>query len=64
VAFSPNGATLAAGDSDGVQLWNRDAGSTISRICGLTTGALGPQQWAQYIPQLRYDPPCSSYSGH
>ena len=61
VAFSPDGAILAAGDSDGAQVWNRDVRSAVSRICDLTAGELTPQQWNQYIPQLPYDPPCSSY---
>jgi len=61
VAFSPHGTVLAAADSGAAQLWNWDVPYAIRRICDLTAAELTPQQWHQYIPQLRYDPPCSSY---
>ncbi len=59
VAFSPHGTTLATGESGNVtQIWNLDVSNAIIRICDLTSGALTPRQWHQYIPQLQYDPPC------
>jgi WD40 repeat protein len=60
MAFSPGG-TLAVAELGGtVQTW-KDASYAISRICDTTAGTPTPQQWHQYIPQLPYDPPCSSY---
>ena len=61
VAFSPDGKTLAAGEwGSGAQIW-QNASYAISRICPVPAAGLTPQQWRQYIPQLQYDPPCSSY---
>jgi WD40 repeat protein/transcriptional regulator with XRE-family HTH domain len=58
VAFSADGHTLAIGNSDGtIRLWNLDVQYAIDRICA-TAGGLTPQQWHEYIPQLRYQPPC------
>jgi len=58
VAFSDDGHTLAIGNSDGtIRLWNLNVQYAIDRICA-TAGDLTSQQWNEYIPQLRYQPPC------
>ena len=58
VAFSPDGYTLASGSDDGTtRLWNLNVQSAINRICA-TAGGLTPQQWNQYIRQLRYQASC------
>jgi WD40 repeat protein len=58
VAFSADGHTLAIGNSDGtIRLWNLNVQYAIDRICA-TAGGLTPQQWHEYIPQLRYQPSC------
>jgi WD40 repeat protein/transcriptional regulator with XRE-family HTH domain len=58
VAISADGHTLASGSNDGgVRLWNLNVQYAIDRICA-TAGGLTPQQWNEYIPQLRYQPLC------
>ena len=58
VALSPDAPTLASGNGDGItQLWNLNVHYAIERICTAARG-LTPQQWHEYIPQLRYQTPC------
>ncbi|MFB6814732.1 hypothetical protein ACFCV8_09325 [Streptomyces sp. NPDC056347] len=61
LAFSPDGHTLAATTDDGVAtLWDLNVESAVSRICTGSSGALSRQQWSRYVPQLPYDPPCTT----
>ena len=58
VALSPDGYTLAVGSSDGTaRLWNLNRDQAIKQICA-AGGNLTRSEWAAYIPQLPYDPPC------
>jgi WD40 repeat protein/transcriptional regulator with XRE-family HTH domain len=58
VVFSPDGHTLASGSDDGTtRLWDLNVQSAINRICAVA-GGLTPQQWLEYIRQLRYRTTC------
>jgi WD40 repeat protein len=60
LSFSPVDHNLAVGGEDGtIQLWNLDVDDAIHRICAVTSYALTPTLWRQYISQLPYDPPCN-----
>jgi WD40 repeat protein len=58
VALSPDGHTLATGSDNTVWPWNLDVNQVADRICATTSNNLTSQQWARYVPQLPYDPPC------
>ncbi|MCZ4125140.1 nSTAND1 domain-containing NTPase [Streptomyces sp. H39-S7] len=64
VTFAPDGHTLAVTSDDGVVgVWGLTVDEAIRRICAGSTGALGPQQWSRFIPQLPYAPPCPNSGG-
>ncbi|MFC4086313.1 nSTAND1 domain-containing NTPase [Amycolatopsis samaneae] len=64
IAFSPDGRRLTAADGQGlVHLLDLDVDHAIRRVCDATHDVLTPQQWAQHLPQLPYQPPCQDIEG-
>lgn len=58
LAFAPDGRTLATGGPGlPVRVWSTDPQAAARWICA-GTDVLTPDQWAQYVPGLPYDPPC------
>jgi WD40 repeat protein len=58
VAFSPDGRTLAAAAGGGTQLWDVDVDRILQSLCA-ESPAITRSQWAQYLPDRDYDPPCA-----
>lgn len=59
IAFSPDGHTLAAGGRDqAVRLWDTDPASATARICAGVGAPITRSEWAQFVPDEPYSPPC------
>ncbi len=59
VAFSPDGATLAAGSADGtVRLWDTMARAAAAEVCATAGQPLTRAEWSVFLPGRRYAPPC------
>nr|WSZ95896.1 TIR domain-containing protein [Streptomyces sp. NBC_00857] len=58
VGFSPDGRLLAVSDSAGTRLWTVDRTGILQQLCA-ESPRITPDQWAQYLPDRPYDPPCS-----
>jgi WD40 repeat protein/transcriptional regulator with XRE-family HTH domain len=61
VAFSPDGTTLAAGSQDDTtRLWMATPTSAATYACAVTGDPMTRAEWAQYMPELPYHPPCET----
>lgn len=60
-AFAQDGRVLVGGGVNGtVQLWNTDASAAAAWICSVVGQPLTQWEWAKYIPDRAYNPPCSA----
>ena len=61
LAFSPDGAQLAAAsyDDDTVRLWDTSPAAARAAICANLGQPITPAQWAGYAPGVPYRAPCS-----
>ncbi|MFK0217004.1 WD40 repeat domain-containing protein [Streptomyces vinaceus] len=58
LAFSPDGSLLAASGDRGTRLWSVDPAAIMRRLCA-ESSRITREQWNQYLPDRRYDPPCA-----
>ncbi|MFC0433820.1 hypothetical protein [Kutzneria buriramensis] len=61
VALSSDGHTLATASNDGTaRLWSTDPEQVARQICARAYPAITPAEWAEYFPNIAYQPPCGS----
>ncbi|MFJ6897103.1 TIR domain-containing protein [Streptomyces hokutonensis] len=59
-AFSPDGERLALRDGNGdTALFDLDPETLVSRLCEGVGSAITREQWAQYVGDDVYEPPCT-----
>jgi WD40 repeat protein/transcriptional regulator with XRE-family HTH domain len=59
VAWSPDSTTLAAGGADkSVRLYTADPVRATAAICAHAGSPVTETEWAKYVPDLPYAPPC------
>lgn len=59
VAFSHDGHTLAAGTAErAVRLWWTDPNDAAAMICATVGDRISREEWAHYVPERPYAPPC------
>ncbi|MGI8330392.1 helix-turn-helix domain-containing protein [Actinomadura scrupuli] len=57
--FSPDATAVAAGGMDKtVRLWDIDPDRVSAEVCAVAGEPIRPAEWRQYVPGLRYNPPC------
>jgi len=49
---------LAAASVQGAALWDLDVPSILRRLCAQSS-SISEADWARYLPNLAYDPPCA-----
>src|SRR5262249_45416304 len=61
VAFSPNGAQLAAAsyDDNTVRLWDTNPATARAAICPNLGQQVTQREWASFVPGVPYRAPCS-----
>lgn len=58
LAFSPDGASLAAATNDGLQIWDVDVDRSLRELCA-ESNTISRAEWSDYLPEdIDYDPPC------
>ena len=59
VAWSPDSVTLAAGGADrSVRLYTADPMTAAARLCARAGTPVTREEWARFVPDLDYAPPC------
>jgi WD40 repeat protein/transcriptional regulator with XRE-family HTH domain len=59
ITFEPDGSTLAAGTAEkDVRLWTIDPERAAQVVCAVVGDPITPQEWALYLPDRPYQPPC------
>ncbi len=63
LAFSPSDDTLVAGGPDRrLTFWHYRPYQAVNRVCALEGTPITAQEWARYVPQAAYSPPCARWT--
>jgi WD40 repeat protein len=63
LAFSPSDDTLAAGSAKRrLTFWHFRPYQAVNRICALAGTPITANEWARYVPQVPYNPPCAKWT--
>ncbi len=63
LAFSPSDDTLVAGGAERrLTFWHFRPYQAVNRICALAGTPITPNEWATYVPQAAYRPPCAKWT--
>ena len=57
-AYSPDGDVLVAGDDKVVHVWMTDKRRIEAEVCAMAGDGITAKEWAHYLPDQRYRPPC------
>jgi WD40 repeat protein len=59
IAFRPDGHTMTTASADNyVRQWELDPERTAHRVCAVAYPRITAEQWARYVPDLDFEPPC------
>ncbi|TQM81766.1 WD40 repeat protein [Saccharothrix saharensis] len=59
IQFRPGHTTLAAGGGDKIpRVWTTDIDQAAAQVCRSTGTPITPEEWARYVPDHDYQPPC------
>ncbi len=59
LGYAPGGGMLATSSSDTTaRLWRTDPERVVADLCGVAGDPLTPEEWAEHLPGLPYQPPC------
>lgn len=63
LAYSPSDDTLVAGGANQrLTFWHFRPYQAVNRICALAGTPITPREWATYVPQAPYNPPCARWT--
>jgi hypothetical protein len=63
IAYSPTDNVLVAGGADRkLTFWHYRPYQAVNRICAHAGTPITAAEWARYVPDVPYDPPCATWT--
>ncbi|MFD7658760.1 WD40 repeat domain-containing protein, partial [Actinosynnema sp. NPDC059797] len=60
VVFAPGGRGLISAGDSAVRFWETDLAPVEARVCAVAHPRITAEQWARYLGDMPYDPPCGA----